>query len=285
MKIVVRATLTSTAHSHANRLRARDLAWRWVGAKWPRLMPNAVEIEHGNASRSAPDQELLASTSADGLVWSLSVAHKERHGRRTWMTRVHVTDTGTTDAVGLQTACTDLPDAPLVVAPPRLLGDWVEGLALEDAGLAVQGAAREVTDKWQLDALCQHLMAEGRTLPVIALVNRPQSHYYGVDPDGLAENLRGLAHVACVASHLSQGVSERLGYDFAMVHGAARIFTPGFHAGATASAHPLVRDLAVPAGAKAQDPGAFRRLLRRKICALSVGAHPNRDRTPIFSSL
>ena len=286
MKLVVCSTLNSTAHSPANRLRARDLAWRWVGAKWPKLLPPASDMARDTVSRSAPGQELMASTSADGSVWTLSVAHQERHGRRTWMTRAHVTDTGTHDMVGLQTACTDVPDAPLVVAPPRLLGDWVEGLKFEDAGLAVQGAARDVTDQWQLDALCQHLLSEARHLPVIALVNRPQSHYYGVDPNGLAENLRGLAHVACIASHLSQQANARLGQDFAVVHGAARIFAPGFNANcgpdvetnaAARNAHPLVRDIAAPDAANPQDAGAFRRLLRRKICAMSVSANPDLD--------
>ena len=270
MKIVVRSTLHSRVHSATNRQRAKDLAWRWVGAKWPRLLPAAADMAQGHAARSAAGQELLATTTADGAVWSLSVAHEERHGRRTWMTRVHVTDTGTTDAVGLQTACTDVPDAPLVVAPPRLLGDWVEGLEFEDAGLAVQGAARDVTDRWQLDALFQHLMAEDRALPVIALVNRPQSHYYGVDPNGLAQNLRGMAHVACIASHLSQDANVKLGQNFAVEHGAARIFAPGFNAQAAVSAHPLVRDMGAPLANEAADAGAFRRLLSKKICALSV---------------
>jgi hypothetical protein len=273
MKVVVRATLQSRVHSSANRQRARELAWRWVGAKWPRLLPAESEMARDSLTRSVPGQELLTSTNAQGSVWSLSVAHEERHGNRTWMTHVQVADTGHSDVVSLQTACTDLPDAPLVVAPPRLLGDWVEALELEDAGLAVQGTARDVTDAWQLDALCQHLLSDDRQLPVIALVNRPQSHYYGVDPDGLAENLRGMAHVACVASHLSQNVAERLGHDFAVVHGAARIYAPGFYPQAAASAHPLVRDVTVPAANQPSDAGAFRRLLRRKICALSVSAN------------
>ncbi len=270
MKVVVRSTLHSRVHSLANRLRARELAWRWVGAKWPRLLPSASDMAGSSFGRSSPGQELLVSTNADASVWSLSVAHEERNGRRTWMTRVKVADTGSADVVGLQTACTDVPDAPLVVAPPRLLGDWVEGLELEDAGLAVQGAPREVTDRWQLDALCYHLLAQDRALPVIALVNRPQSRYYGVDPDGLAENLRGLAHVACVASHLSDDVADRLGQDFSVVHGAARIYAPGFHANAASSAHPLVKDSSAASGGRPDDPAAFRRLLRKKICALSV---------------
>lgn len=272
MKVVVRSTLHSRVHSLANRQRARELAWRWVGAKWPRLLPSGSDMDRSNFGRSLPGQELLVSTNADASIWSLSVAHEERHGRRTWMTRVQVTDASSADVVGLQTACTDVPNAPLVVAPPRLLGDWVEGLELEDAGLAVQGAPREVTDRWQLDALCDHLMAPDRTLPVIALVNRPQSRFYGVDPDGLAENLRGLAHVACVASHLTRDVADRLGDDFAVVHGAARIYAPGFHGNVASGAHPLVKDASAAQSGRPEDPGAFRRLLRKKICALSVSA-------------
>lgn len=170
----------------------------------------------------------------------------------------------------LQTACTDIPDSPLVVAPPRLLGDWVEALDLQDAGLAVQGAPREVVDRWQLDALCQHLLSNERKLPVIALVNRPQTHYYGVDPKGLAENLRGLAHVVCIAQHLEAEVESRLGRELVVEQGAARIYTSGFSPDADRRAHPLIRDASPRGGQRQADPGAFRRLLRRKICALSV---------------
>ncbi len=270
MRLVVRANLRSSAHSVANRARARELAWRWVGAKWPRLLPSPYEMERGQFERSLPGQELVVSTTDNGAVWSLKVAHSLRTGGRTWMTQVQVTDAGSADVVGLQTACTDDPDAPLVVAPPRLLGDWVEHLDLQDAGLAVLGAPREVIDNWQLDALCNHLLAEDRRLPVIALVNRPQSRSYGVDPDGLAENLRGLAHVACVAPHLADDIAARIGPDFCVIPGAARIFGAGSQSSANPESHPLLQDVARPGTNKAADPGAFRRLLHKKICALSV---------------
>lgn len=275
MKIVVRSTLHSRVHSPANRLRARELTWRWVGAKWPRLLPSASDMDRSSFTRSMPGQELLVSTNADASVWSLSVAHTQRASSRTWMTRVQVIDNGAADELRLQTACTDIPESPLVVAPPRLLSDWVDALDLQDAGLAVQGAPREVVDHWQLDALCKHLLSNERKLPVIALVNRPQTHYYGVDPQGLAENLRGLAHVACIAPHLEAEMASRFGYELGVEQGAARIYTAGFSPNADRRAHPLVRD-ASPRGAERKaDPGAFRRLLRRKICALSVEAVAN----------
>ncbi len=279
MKIVVRSNLCSTAHSPANRSKARELVWTWVGAKWPRLLPTQTQMALASFERALPGQELLVRTTGDGpdgaSTWSLSVAHTQRSSSRTWMTRVQVIDTGTTDELRLQTACTDIPESPLVVAPPRLLSDWVEALDLQDAGLAVQGTPREVVDRWQLDALCQHLLSNERKLPVIALVNRPQTHYYGVDPQGLAENLRGLAHVVCIAQHLEAEVESRLGRELAVEQGAARIYTAGFSPNADRRAHPLVRDASPRDAERQADPGAFRRLLRRKICALSVEAVAN----------
>ena len=84
MRVVVRSKLHSRVHSPANRLRARELAWRWVGAKWPRLLPSASDMARSSFARSLPGQELLVSSNADASVWSLSVAHEERNGRRTW---------------------------------------------------------------------------------------------------------------------------------------------------------------------------------------------------------
>ncbi len=51
-----------------------------------------------------------------------------------------------------------------------------------------------------------------------------------------------------------------------MVHGAARIYGAGFAPGADPRDHPLVRD----GSPRGEDPGAFRRLLCRKVCAMSV---------------
>ncbi len=276
MKIVVRANLCSANHSPANRSRARELAWAWVAAKWPRLLPTEVQRALASFERALPGQELLVRTHDNepgvATAWSLSVAYTQRASARTWMTRVEVIDTGKADRLSLQTACTEVPQTPLVVAPPRLLSDWVEGLNLEDDGIAVQGAPREVVDRWQLDALCKHLLSNERKLPVIALVNRPQTHYYGVDPKGLAENLRGLAHVVCIAQHLEAEIGNRFGSDLGVEQGAARIYSAGFSPNADLRSHPLLRD-ASPRGPERQvDPGAFRRLLRRKICAMSVEA-------------
>ena len=270
---VVRSALRSAQHSPTNRQHARELAWEWVGAKWPRLMPPYTDLDNAHYERSLPGQELMVSTSGDGTVWTLAIAHSERTGARTWMTRATVADTGDADVMALQTSCSDVPNAPLVVAPPKLLGAWVERLELRDGGLAVLGEARDVHDASHLDAFCKHVLSRERQLPVIALTTSLRSRFYGVDPRGLAEAVRGLAHVACLAPEVASEVVLRFGKDFGLVHGAARIYTAGFNPDAFVQDHPLIRDSSV----RATDPGAFRRLLCQKVCAMSVSPRTEFD--------
>lgn len=277
LRIVVRSALRCVNRSPTNRRRAQQQVWDWVCAKWPRLRPSLEEMESRQHECMLPGLELSMSARDDGSDWTLSVAQAERHSARVWFTRAWVRDGGDADLVGLETACTELDHAPHVIAPPRLLGLWVQRLDLEDAGLAVIGEARHVEDDGQFDAFCAHVMSPQRTLPVIVLSNSPHSRFYGVDPRGLAEAVRGLAHVACIAPWLAHEVGRRFGDEFGLVAAAARVFQPGFSANAALELHPLLRDQRNPGETRAADPGAFRRLLCRRICAMSVQGTPGID--------
>ncbi|NPC58726.1 hypothetical protein [Caenimonas soli] len=266
-RLVFRTALRSRANSYANRRRAKDLAWRWVGTKWPQLIPSASELESSALERRCPGQRLLLTTNADGSAWMLEVAYSEKNSRRTWTTRATVTDTGEADLMTLQTACSNLDSAPAVIAPPKLLGAWVERLDLEDGGVAVVGEPRMVGDPMQLDAFCDHVLLDQRALPVIALTNKANSHYYGVDPRGLSEAVRGVAHVVCLTPELAADASQRLGKNLVPVPGAPRIYGMHFSPAASPKDHPVIRP---PVVAKAQDPGALRRLLCQRVCAISV---------------
>ena len=109
-----------------------------------------------------------------------------------------------------------------------------------------------------------------RALPVIALTNKPNFHYYGVDPRGLSEAVRGVAHVVCLTPELAADASQRLGKILVPVPGAPRIYGMNFSPAASPKDHPIIRPpVAVMAG-KANDPGALRRLLCQRVCAISV---------------
>ncbi len=261
-------------------MRARELAWDWVGARWPRLLPSPYDREKGDLHCALPGRRLAVSTSDDGRVWALEVAYTERDGTRTWRTQAMVTDAGDVDVIGLETTCSSAASAPLVIAPPKLLGAWVENLDLDDGGLAVLGEPRMVGDEEQLGVFSTQLLSESRSLPVIALTNKPGSRYYGVDPRGLAEAVRGLAHVACITPEMAGLLARRLAGGHGPAPGAARIYRPGFSATAVRGDHPLVRDATAIGPEGVRDQAAFRRLLCRKICEMSVSGNRGAAATP-----
>lgn len=270
---MVRAALACRAHSSDNRRRARELAWRWVASKWPRLVPGPAEQDRTSLERQLPGQHLSMHTNASGSEWLLQLSHIEKGGSRTWTTRVAILDAGDCDRVAVETACTDSPMPPPVVAPPKLLGDWVERLALQDGGIDVRPSAREVGDADALEAFCDHVLLPERRLPVIALTSKGDSRYFGVDPRALAEAVRGLAHVACLTPTWAQAAGDRFGARLAPLPGVPRIYAPGFMPEDEPRMHPHMR-LAprTDSDAPGSDTAAMKRLLSRRICAMSVAA-------------
>lgn len=271
--LVVHSELRSRAGSRSHRRLARDIAWDWVAARWARLLPSPSERERPRLECSLPGRSLSVSTSADGLTWTLAVAHSERDGSRIWRTEASVREAGEVDVIGLQTTCSSSAGAPLVIAPPKLLGAWVQNLELEDGGFPVLGEARMVNDEDQFAAFATQLLSDARRLPLIVLANKPRSRYYGVDPRGLAEAVRGLAHVACIEPDMAIELARQFTGPLAPVPAAARIYRPGFSAAAARGDHPLIREPARRVAATAIDQGGFRRLLCRRICEMSAAGN------------
>lgn len=265
---VVYAQLRAAGRADTTGRVARDLAWQWVASKWPRLLPSAAGMDSDHYARSAPGQKLVAA-SQDGGGWAMTVAYDERHGSRTWITHVEIGRADGAPLVSVQTGCTAQVDTPLVVAPPRLLGGWVERLDLVDGPVAVISEPRSVDDPDQLEHFLAHVSCAERTLPIIALTNRPGTRFFGVDPAGLAMAVRGLAHVACLSPEVSDAVAEHLGPHLGVVPGAARIYAAGVSITASSNNHPLVRNHHA-GGSSPANAGAFRRQLCQRICAMSV---------------
>jgi hypothetical protein len=277
---VLRSDLFSTRSSAAQRQRAQDLAWHWVGRKWARLLGAVDDRTAPQVQVHQPGAQLQAGSSNNGQTWSLAVAHREKDGGRTWLTRADVGTQkgpdGDVDVFSIVTACTPLDEAPRVLAPPGVLQLWVDRLGLDDGGMDIVGEARDVADDDQLDAFYQHVLSPQRRLPIVALCHQPRSLYYGVDPQALATAVRGVAHVACLTPQTSADVRLRWGSDLAPVAGAARLYSPNFHTGlAAAMPHhelaPLWHDPRPPGTPRSVEPGAYRRLLCQRVCGLSVG--------------
>ena len=196
-------------------------------------------------------------------------AYDERHGSRTWITHVEIGRADGVPVLSVQTGCTAQMDTPLVVAPPRLLGSWVERLDLVDGPVGVISEPRAVSDHYHLEHFLAHVSSAERTLPIIALANRPGTRFFGVDPAGLAMAVRGLAHVACLSPEVADEVAQRLGPHLGVVAGAARVYGAGVPIAASSHNHPLVRNHHA-GGSSPANAGAFRRQLCQRFCALSV---------------
>ena len=84
--------------------------------------------------------------------------------------------------------------------------------------------------------------------------------------------VRGLAHVACLSPEVAAAVPAALGPGSGLVHGTARIFAPGFHDRSPHERHPLLRDKRAAGAEPGEDPGSFRRILVRHVCAMGVNA-------------
>lgn len=274
LRVMVRSALTGATHSARNRRLAQSLVLGWARARWPRLMPADHEIEQDEFHCALGDRRLSIASADAGARWSLEVAYDEKHGGRTWTTRALVADTGNADLVALQTTCEDRASGPIMVAPPKVLGAWVDQLELLDGAMPVLGTPRSVEDEAQLEAFQAHLLSPERRLPIVALANKPQSRYYGVDPAGLAEALRGLAHVACLTPDLATALGERFGRELAPWPGAARMYRAGFvPETADRRDHPVVHDPGLRAPVAAPpSPAAFRRLLCHRLCAISAAS-------------
>ncbi len=276
---VLKSALFSGRSSSSQRRLAQDLAWHWVGTKWARLLGAVGDRRAPEVHVVQAGAELQAAVSPDGQGWALAVANRERDGGRTWMTRAEIKTQqgpdGEVDVFTVVTACTPLDDAPRVLAPPGVLQLWVDRLGLDDGGVGILGEAREVSHDDQLDAFLRHVLSPQRRLPVVALCHQPRSQYYGVDPKALATAVRGIAHVACLTTQTCQDVLARWGAGLAPVAGAARLYPPGFEAGMASAVHdselaPLWCDPRLPGTPRAVEPGAYRRLLCQRLCALSL---------------
>ena len=82
----------------------------------------------------------------------------------------------------------------------------------------------------QVAGFCEHRSCGKRILPVVALVNKPDTSYFGVDPRELAQAVRGVAHVPCLSPKAGAEVAKRLGGTLGPVAGAPRIYVFGFAA-------------------------------------------------------
>jgi hypothetical protein len=115
---------------------------------------------------------------------------------------------------------------------------------LREPGASADG--RHLSAKcWPLDRsavpeLADLLLSDSRTLPVVVVTRPSDADEPLIDPDGLANRLAGLAHVAFLRTRDSTfALTNSLGSELSVFEGAIRLYWPGFTSHADRSEHPL----------------------------------------------
>lgn len=91
-----------------------------------------------------------------------------------WITRASVRETGTADELSVETACSNI-GAAASVAPPALLGTWVDRLELDDQAVRVRREPSVIEDEQQASIFLEKVVLAKRRLPLLVLAAKGSS--------------------------------------------------------------------------------------------------------------
>ncbi len=180
-----------------------------------------------------------------GWTLSLDVTNADRSGEEVdWTAAVAVVESSRTNVTVRVTrrAQSDVlrplgtrPKPPLVIrhlidSDELVAVDGLEPLRTGSAALEAENVDRFVSNL---------LLTERRRLPVIAISEAPGTATALVNPERLADDLMGIAHVWLIPGDVSWALSERLSRRLSVYNGAIRIWWPGLTRASDPYDHPL----------------------------------------------
>lgn len=285
LRYVMQSFLASSKHAESGRAEARTRVLDWARSKWPGLIPaNAYEgkaFEHDQAGL-----RIAATSNLDGTLWAFRSEHlgNDSKASRTWVTEALVADLGPTDAFGVRNSCSTLSGEFIPASSPRFLRDFIAHHSLIDGGMPVSAASHFVGDMESFNRFMTLLLSPDRSLPVVVLTQLPNGTSYAFDPIKLARDTQGLAHVFCLPSTMTFGLSDHIGKTLSVFNGAVRTYYPSFSVESAPWQHHLVFPQRIAEWEDETGAGsdAFEQFLSRQLHSYSVGtpakicAHPFR---------
>jgi hypothetical protein len=219
--------------------RAREIVLKWLKPRLPGRLPD--EATRGASFEfEMPGFRVEAVSMAESRDWTLRFEHVDRPfpnepvvSGQVWFTDVaiSVNSTGLHAAVRTQVATSKGTDERVELTRPRVVVDLIEGLELRDV-------RRLRAEPWILGheddvlELVELLCDRERRLPVIVLTQPDQerlgltTHPFLLDPDRLAREMEGIAHVAAVPWQLTYKLTELMGRSWSVYLGAVRTYHP-----------------------------------------------------------
>lgn len=286
LRHIMQTFLASEKHSQTNRSEAQARVLDWARGKWPGLVPpHAYEgkaFEHDQAGL-----RIAATSNADGSLWAFRSEHLDSKESRTWVTEALVADLGEIDAFGVRNSCSTLGGEVIPTSSPRLLKDLVAHHMLVDAGVLVSAKCNFVTDSTAFRVLLNLLLSPNRSLPVVVLTQLPQRTDHAIDPEKLARDTQGLAHIFCLSYQLTFDLSDELGKMLSVFSGAIRTYYPNFSRNSDPRHHHLVFPQRIIEWEDENGVGAsaFEQFLSHRLHLFSVNTPAKIEQMPSYFSI
>ena len=194
---------------------------------------------------AAVTRHLDAGDGVQGWTLALEVTSEDRSGDLVdWMAKVTVVESRQTIAsIRVERTAQGNVVRPLATRPkpPQLVTALVDrdDLDLVDGPVPICAAPRYLTEQLVESFVARLLLSPARRLPVVAVSEAHGTSTAVVNPNRLAADLVGLAHVWLVPSDVSWHLSERLSRRLSVYNGATRIWWPGLSVTDSPNDHPL----------------------------------------------
>jgi hypothetical protein len=209
-----------------------------------RLHQEIVAAQLGSTELPCSEGFIEVSRAESGGTVAVEITHSESIERSSLMAhrRMAVTLWAADGQLGASTRVSCIGSSIPVLATEQLsviAGALIAcGDVEPDAGWPLSLTATWV-HRPDVDEFLQFLEHPKRTRPVLALTPRDDGEYL-LDPDQLAGELCGAAHVVRVDREAAYDLSQRVGRQLSVWGGAARCYRPGFASASPPGRHPLI---------------------------------------------
>jgi hypothetical protein len=236
--VQVTCRLVGTAAEAVGRARLTILEWLRDKQRIQHLPPQAWR---GESFEIDALQGQPVAVEAHGEVWALRYDNADAAvAGRTWRTEAILAWREQVALVGVRLSVISRKwDISLHKSIPRVVTALCSRPGLQDYGVELQSVARHVRDADDVEQLVALLASPQRTRPVY-VVSEETSGRVRLDPDRLAAQTAGLAHVVWLHADAAWTLSDRIGKSQSAFGGAIRTYSPGFEPlTASFDAHPI----------------------------------------------
>lgn len=253
------------AESAAN---ARSVVLAWLRDRQKVLLPEAAF--RGESFELDASETMPVSAVRFDNYWALQFDKFDQTvPGRIWRTEATVASTDSKALGGVRLTLLDsVAGLDFNPSVPAIVGSWVRSPGLREYGMQLSDRPTPVGDFPALESMCELLLNDKRTRPVIVFCEDRAGDARG-DAVRTASRLAGLAHVYILSETQVQNLVDRFGREFSVWGGAIRTYNVGFDPFSDeVSSHPIATREWLQRRFRNQDQ--FVEVLLRSFTALSL---------------